>query len=380
MQLVQREEMRKIQMVDLKSQYQRLKTEIDANIQEVLDHTSFIKGPAVHAFEKELAEYLGVKHVIGCANGTDALQIAMMALDLPSGSEVITPSFSYAALVEVIYLLKLKPVYIEVERDTFLMDPEKLEDLITENTSLIAPVHLYGQCANMEAINAIAKKHKIKVIEDTAQAIGASYTMQNGDIYSAGTMSDIGTTSFFPSKNLGCFGDGGAVMTNNDELARIMRMVANHGQSKKYVHQIIGLNSRLDSIQAAVLRVKLKNLKDFENARNKVAMHYDKNLERFPLQVPNRVSNSTHVFHQYTIRLDHIEDRNKLKEYLAENDIPSMIYYPIALHKQEAYFQNNILNTTDDLCDRVLSLPISTEMDESQLIFITNTIKNYFNK
>ncbi len=372
--------MRKIQMVDLKSQYQRLKTEIDANIQEVLDHTSFIKGPAVHAFEKELAEYLGVKHVIGCANGTDALQIAMMALDLPSGSEVITPSFSYAALVEVIYLLKLKPVYIEVERDTFLMDPEKLEDLITENTSLIAPVHLYGQCANMEAINAIAKKHKIKVIEDTAQAIGASYTMQNGDIYSAGTMSDIGTTSFFPSKNLGCFGDGGAVMTNNDELARIMRMVANHGQSKKYVHQIIGLNSRLDSIQAAVLRVKLKNLKDFENARNKVAMHYDKNLERFPLQVPNRVSNSTHVFHQYTIRLDHIEDRNKLKEYLAENDIPSMIYYPIALHKQEAYFQNNILNTTDDLCDRVLSLPISTEMDESQLIFITNTIKNYFNK
>jgi len=377
---VQKEEMRKIQMVDLKSQYQRLKSEIDANIQEVLDNTSFIKGPAVHAFEKELAEYLGIKHVIGCANGTDALQIAMMALDLPPGSEVITPSFSYAALVEVIYLLKLKPVYIEVEPDTFLMDPEKLEALITEKTCLIAPVHLYGQCANMEAINAIAKKYKIKVIEDTAQAIGASYTMQNGDVHSAGTMSDIGTTSFFPSKNLGCFGDGGAVMTNNDELAKIMRMVANHGQSKKYVHQIIGLNSRLDSIQAAVLRVKLKNLKDFENARNMVASHYDKNLESLPLQVPKRVSNSTHVFHQYTISLDHIEDRNSLKEYLAEQDIPSMIYYPIALHKQEAYFQSIILNTTDDLCDRVLSLPISTEMDESQLKFITNTIKNYFNK
>ena len=380
MQIVQKEEMRKIQMVDLKSQYQRLKSEIDANIQEVLDNTSFIKGPAVHAFEKELAEYLGIKHVIGCANGTDALQIAMMALDLPPGSEVITPSFSYAALVEVIYLLKLKPVYIEVEPDTFLMDPEKLEALITEKTCLIAPVHLYGQCANMEAINAIAKKYKIKVIEDTAQAIGASYTMQNGDVHSAGTMSDIGTTSFFPSKNLGCFGDGGAVMTNNDELAKIMRMVANHGQSKKYVHQIIGLNSRLDSIQAAVLRVKLKNLKDFENARNMVASHYDKNLESLPLQVPKRVSNSTHVFHQYTISLDHIEDRNSLKEYLAEQDIPSMIYYPIALHKQEAYFQSIILNTTDDLCDRVLSLPISTEMDESQLKFITNTIKNYFNK
>ena len=367
-------------MVDLKSQYERLKSEIDTGIQEVLDSTAFIKGPAVQSFEQELSEYLGVKHVIGCANGTDALQIAMMALDLPEGSEVITPSFSYAALVEVIYLLKLKPVYIEVEPDTFLMDPTKLEALINDNTSLIAPVHLYGQCANMEAISAIATKYKIPVVEDTAQAIGSKYTFSNDHTYSAGTIGDIGTTSFFPSKNLGCFGDGGAVMTNNDDLAIKMRMVANHGQSKKYVHQIIGLNSRLDTIQAAVLRVKLRNLKDFENARNTVADYYDKALLNLPLQVPKRVENSTHVFHQYTIVLNRGEDRDGLKEHLSKFDIPSMVYYPIALHKQEAYAQDVKLQTTDELCSRVLSLPISTEMDNTQLEFISTTIKNYFNK
>jgi len=372
--------MRKIHMVDLKSQYERLKSEIDAGIQEVIDTTSFIKGPAVAKFEAELAEYLSVKHVIGCANGTDALQIAMMALDLPKGSEVITPSFSYAALVEVILLLGLKPVYVEVDKDSYLIDSARIESLINANTSLIAPVHLYGQCANMEEIKALAKKYSLKVIEDTAQAIGASFTMPDGTIHSAGTLGDIGTTSFFPSKNLGCFGDGGAVFTNDDELAIRMRMIANHGQSKKYVHTLIGLNSRLDSIQAAVLRVKLKELKSFELARNNVADYFDLELVNLPLQTPRRVSNSSHVFHQYTMLLDNAKDREKLKEYLAENGIPSMIYYPIALHKQEAYASQDYLEITDELCSRVLSLPISTEMDKDQLEFITNTIKKFYNK
>lgn len=372
--------MRKIEMVDLKSQYARLKPAIDAEMQKVIDSTAFIKGPQVAQFEKELASYLGVKHVIGCANGTDALQIALMALELPVGSEIITPSFSYAALAEVILLMGLKPVFVEVEPDTFLIDTNKIELLINKNTSCIAPVHLYGQCANMDEVMALANKYGLKVVEDTAQAIGAKYTGQSGHTASAGTIGDIGTTSFFPSKNLGCFGDGGALMTNNDELAARIKMIANHGQSQKYVHTVIGLNSRLDTLQAAVLLVKLKELNAFAAARNAVADFYDKELNGLPLGTPARAANSSHVFHQYTMSLHNATQRDELKNYLAEHDVPSMIYYPIALHKQEAYKKLIDMPITNDLCTRVLSLPISTEMDNEQLNYIVKTIKDFFKK
>jgi UDP-2-acetamido-2-deoxy-ribo-hexuluronate aminotransferase len=377
---MQKAAMRKIEMVDLKSQYARLKPAIDAEMQKVIDSTAFIKGPQVAEFEKELAAYLGVKHVIGCANGTDALQIALMALDLPAGSEIITPSFSYAALAEVILLMGLKPVFVEVEPDTYLIDTKKIEALINPNTRCIAPVHLYGQCANMDEVLALASTHKLKVVEDTAQAIGAKYTGKSGTTMSAGTMGDIGTTSFFPSKNLGCFGDGGALFTNNDELANRIKMIANHGQSQKYVHTVIGLNSRLDTLQAAVLLVKLKELNAFAEARNTVANFYDKELTGLPLSTPKRAANSSHVFHQYTLSLHDAAQRDDLKNYLAQHEVPSMIYYPIALHKQEAYKQLIDMPITNDLCSRVLSLPISTEMDKEQLNYIVNTIKDFFKK
>lgn len=370
--------MNPIQMLDLKTQYQGIRQEIDAAIQEVLLSTAFIKGPQVKAFESELAAATGAAHVIGCANGTDALQIAFMALDLPHGSEVIVTSFGYAALSEVLMLLGLKPVFIEVDEHTFLMDPAAIEAAITPATKAIAPIHLYGQTCDMEVIMAIAEKHNLYVVEDTAQAIGSEYTFSNGKKAIAGTMGHIGTTSFFPSKNLGCYGDGGAVFCNNPELAQKITMIANHGQKVKYQHEIIGVNSRLDTLQAAILSVKLKHLNAFTEARNAVAKSYDEGLVNVEeLSIPKRAANSTHVFHQYTLTLQTAAQRNGLKNYLADNGIPTMIYYPTALHQQKAYEQNISMPLTESLCSRVLSLPMHTEMAEEQVQYIIQHIKTY---
>ncbi|MCC7298697.1 MAG: DegT/DnrJ/EryC1/StrS family aminotransferase [Bacteroidia bacterium] len=368
-----------IQMVDLQTQYGRLKNEIDTAIQKVLQSAAFIKGPEVAAFETELQDFTGAKHVIACANGTDALQLAFMALKLQPGDEVITPSFSYAALAEVLHLLHLKPVFCEVDAKTFLLDPEQIEKHISPKTKAIAPVHLYGQICDMDAIIAIATKHQLPVVEDTAQAIGAVYTFKNGEKKQAGTMGAIGTTSFFPSKNLGCYGDGGAVFTNDDQLAKQLKMVANHGQPQKYVHEVIGINSRLDTLQAAILQVKLKYLKEFEASRNAVADAYDAVLEGIDgISAPIRNADSTHVFHQYTAVLKDAADQKPLMEYLKSQGIPSMIYYPTPLHKQQAYAQHISMPLTEDLCTRVISLPIHTEMAADQLQHITTTIKAYF--
>lgn len=370
-----------IQMVDLQRQYNRLKSEIDPAVLGVMSSGAFIKGPEVKQFEKELSAYTGSAHVIGCANGTDALQIAFMALDLPPGSEIITPSFSYAALAEVLHLLKLKPVFAEVDPNTFLINPDGIEALITPNTRAIAPVHLYGQVCDMHKIMEIAKQHNLYVVEDTAQAIGAVYTFPDHSQKQAGTMGHIGTTSFFPSKNLGCFGDGGAVFTQDDELAVKISMIANHGQRVKYQHEVIGINSRLDTLQAAILKVKLNYLNEFTHARNVCADYYDKAFALTSgIQIPSRTENSTHVFHQYTVKLESKELRNGLMEELKNKGIPCMIYYPIPLHQQQAYAQTIHLNTTENLCDTVLSLPIHTEMDAEQLDFIATTINNYLDK
>lgn len=371
--------MRPIQMVDLPGQYLRLKTEFTPAIENVLISGAYIKGPDVATFEKDLSAYIGAKHVIGCANGTDALQIAFMALNLQPGDEVITPSFGYAAVAEVIHLLGLKPVFAEVNPDTFLLDPASMEAAITPATKAIAPVHLYGQVADMEKILEIAARYHLYVVEDTAQAIGAVYTFSNGRKAQAGTMGDIGTTSFFPTKNLGCYGDGGAVFTQNDDLAKTMKMIANHGQQIKYKHEIIGINSRLDTLQAAILEVKLKHLPEFESARNACANWYDRELASCHwLKLPVRNPSSTHVFHQYTMVVQDNEMRDGLKKYLAEKSIPTMVYYPTPLHQQQAYRQEISMPLTEDLCSRVLSLPIHTEMDETQLSFITETIKEFF--
>ncbi|MEY3984466.1 MAG: hypothetical protein RL160_2025 [Bacteroidota bacterium] len=371
--------MRKIQMVDLGTQYLKIQDEVDAAMKEVILNSSFINGPAVKKFEQELAVYLDVPYVIGCANGTDALQVAMMALDLPPGSEIITPSFSYAALAEMIHLLGHKPVYCEVDPTTYLMDPATLGSLITPATKVIAPVHLYGQCAPMAEILEIAQRHNLYVIEDTAQAIGARYTFPDGRIMRAGTMGHIGTTSFFPSKNLGCYGDGGAVFSRDAVLAEKLRMICNHGQKVKYTHDVVGLNSRLDSIQAAVLSVKLKHLDTYESARNEVADAYDNGLSGLPgVRIPSRVSNSTHVFHQYTLALGTHAMREALKAHLDAAGIPSMIYYPTPLHRQRAYFDASVhMPGTEDLCMRVLSLPISTEMDQEQIQYIVESIRAF---
>lgn len=366
-----------IQMVDLQGQYLKIKGEIDTAIQAVLDSSAFINGPQVREFAEQLQNYLNVKHVIPCANGTDALQAAFMALDLQPGDEVIVPCFTYVATAEVIALLGLKPVLVDVYPDTFQMDCEQFEKCITPKTKAVVPVHLFGQCANMDAVMAIANKHNLYVIEDTAQAIGAKYTSHTGEVKSAGCIGHIGTTSFFPSKNLGCFGDGGAIFTNDDELAAKLKMICNHGQPKKYHHKIVGINSRLDTLQAAILQVKLKYLDEYSAARNAVAQRYDeafKNDERF--EIPNRDPQSTHVFHQYTLKINNL-DRDHVKEYLAKNDIPSMVYYPIPLNEQEAYLQVGKFPITQDLCSRVLSLPMSTELDESQLNKIVETLLNY---
>ena len=368
----------KIQMVDLKGQYQKIKTEVDAAMNEVISSTSFINGPAVKEFQSNFETYLNIKHVIPCANGTDALQIAMMALDLKQGDEVITANFTYVATAEVIGLLGLSPVLVDVNQDTFNIDIDSIERNITSKTKAIVPVHLFGQCADMERIMAIAKKHNLYVIEDTAQAIGADYSFSDGRNFKAGTIGTIGCTSFFPSKNLGCFGDGGAIFTNNDELAKKIRMIAHHGQSVQYVHEVLGVNSRLDSIQAAILKIKLKHLDEYALSRNKVAEFYDKAFSNHSkIIIPSRSKNSTHVFHQYTLQIIGY-DRSELREKLTEHGIPAMIYYPIPLHKQNAYknerFKTNDFPITQKLCDTVLSLPMHTELDEETLNYITNTL------
>ena len=369
---------KKIQMVDLKGQYQKIKSEVDAGIQNVIDNTAFINGPAVKEFQSDLEKYLNVKHVIPCANGTDALQIAMMALGLKPGDEVITASFTYVATAEVIGLLGLIPVLVDVNADTFDIDIEAMERNITSKTKAIVPVHLFGQCANMEKIMAIAKKHNLYVLEDVAQAIGGDYFFTDGSSAKAGTIGTIGCTSFFPSKNLGCYGDGGAMYTNDDELAKKLRMIAHHGQSVQYVHDVLGVNSRLDTIQAAVLKVKLKHLDEYAAARNKVADHYDKAFANHPkLKTPFRAKHSNHVFHQYTLQLTGI-DRTKLREQLAELGISSMVYYPIPLHEQKAFaserHKKGDFPVTEKLCGCVLSLPMHTELDQETLNYITKTV------
>lgn len=372
--------MRNIQMVDLQGQYTRLSVEIDQAMKQVLQDADFIQGGAVRRFESALAERYEVKHVIGCANGTDALQLAFMALDLPVGSEVITPAFSYAALTEVILLLGLKPVFAEVDASTFLMDLAALEGLITENTRAIAPVHLYGQMVSMEPLLALAKKHNLYVVEDAAQAIGSQYCTPSEHGF-AGTMGHIGTTSFFPSKNLGCYGDGGAIFTNDDALAKKLRRLANHGQTVKYQHDVVGLNSRLDTLQAAVLLAKLPYLSEFEKQRRAVAARYDAALgEIVGLSVPQRTVDSSHVFHQYTLKCDSEAIRDALKKHLMDLGIPSMIYYPIALHRQTAYKQIVNLPVSEDLCNRVLSLPICPELNIEQQDYIINNIRNFIQK
>jgi len=370
-------------MVDLKNQYLKIKPEIDAAIQEVLESTAFINGPAVKRFQQNLEQYLQVKHVIPCANGTDALQIAMMALGLKPGDEVITADFTYVATAEVIGLLGLTPVLVDVNPSTFDINIEALERNITEKTKAIVPVHLFGQCANMDAIMEIAKKYDLYVIEDNAQAIGAEYTFQNGKRKKAGTIGHIGCTSFFPSKNLGCFGDGGAIMTNDDELAQRCRMIASHGQSKQYVHDVLGVNSRLDSIQAAILDVKLKYLDQYIQARQKAAEYYDRKFSNHPeIIIPARNPNSTHVFHQYTLQIKNGK-RDALRAFLQEQGIPSMIYYPIPLHLQKAYqsprYKKGDFPVTEMLCASVLSLPMHTELTEDTLEQITNAVLNFFN-
>jgi len=373
-----------LQMVDLKRQYLKIKPQIDAAIANVIDNTAFINGPDVKLFAQELQDYLQVKHVVPCANGTDAIQIALMALGLKPGDEVITPSFTYIATVEVVALLRLKPVFVEVDAATFTMDPESLKAAITPATKAIIPVHLYGQSAAMKEILDIAAKHNIPVIEDTAQAIGGTYTFPDGTKKMNGTMGAIGTTSFFPSKNLGCYGDGGAIFTNDDALAEKLMMIANHGQKVKYYHDMVGCNSRLDTIQAAILRIKLKELDGYCDARRVVADYYDNAFAGHAnIVTPKRASYSHHVYHQYTLQLDNV-DRDKVQEKLTERGIPSMIYYPVPSHKQKMFDGMDIeqveLATTDYLNKRVISLPIHTEMTEEELAYITKNFIEIVNE
>ena len=371
-------------MVDLGSQYRKIRPEIDSAIQEVLMSSAFINGPDVKAFAKEMEEYLDVKNVIPCANGTDALQVAMMALNFKPGDEVITTSFTYVATAEVIALLKLKPVLVDVNPDTFTIDPASLEKAITKKTVGIVPVHLFGQCADMQAVMEIANEYNLAVIEDAAQSIGSEFTMKNKMTYKSGTIGRVGTTSFFPSKNLGCMGDGGAIFTNDNELAGRLRMICNHGQSVLYHHDDIGVNSRLDSIQAAILRVKLRYLDDYAAARNHAAAYYDEAFKHNPkTKIPMRQAGSTHVFHQYTLVLNGVS-RTALKEHLASKGIPSMIYYPIPLHMQKAYmdprYKHGDFPVTEHLCNHVISLPMHTELSAEDLKFITDSVLEFINR
>ncbi|TNE81182.1 MAG: DegT/DnrJ/EryC1/StrS family aminotransferase [Bacteroidetes bacterium] len=376
--------MRKIQMVDLLSQYEKIQQQVDEAVLGVIRSTAFINGPEVKQFQAELEEYLKVKHVIPCANGTDALQVAMMGLNLQPGDEVITASFTYVATAEVIALLKLTPVLVDVNPDTFCIDPAEIEKAITPKTKAIVPVHLFGQTADMEAILDIAKRHNLFVIEDTAQAIGADYTFKDGSTAKAGTIGTVGCTSFFPSKNLGCYGDGGAIFTNDDELAKKIRMIANHGQSVQYYHDEIGVNSRLDSIQAAILRCKLPHLDSYNARRLEVANRYNEALgSHAKVTVPQWPSNTTHVFHQYTMQL-HDVDRAALKDYLASKEIPAMIYYPVPLHMQKAYtdarYTAGMFPVTEQLCASVISLPISPDVTPDQQEYIIENVLNFLNQ
>ena len=373
-----------IQMVDLKRQYASIKSEVDEAISTVLNNTAFINGKAVSDFTSSLSTYLNVPHVIPCANGTDALQIAMMALGLEPGDEVITPSFTYIATTEVIALLRLKPVFVDVDPITFCIDPVSVRKAITPKTKAIVPVHLYGQGAQMEEIMLIAKEFGLFVIEDNAQAIGATIQYRDGSTHKTGTIGDIGCTSFFPSKNLGAFGDGGAIFTHNSALATKISMIANHGQSKRYYHDLVGCNSRLDSIQAAVLNIKLKYLDQYNLSRGKAAAYYSRAFENNPkITTPTTAKNNTHVFHQYTLVLNDV-DRDGLVSYLAEKQIPAMIYYPVPAHRQQMFTFLNLpevdLPVTDWLTERVVSLPIHTELDNNQLEYITGHVLEYINK
>ena len=375
--------MKKIQMVDLKGQYKKIQSQINNSIENVINSTAFINGPEVKSFQNNLEKYLDTKHVIPCGNGTDALQISLMSLDLNPGDEIITPDFTFIATAEVIAFLGLKPVFVDVEPGSFNISADSIKKSLSTKTKAIVPVHLFGQCANMTEINNIAKENNLFVIEDTAQALGTEYLYDNGLKNKAGTIGDIGTTSFFPSKNLGAYGDGGAIITNSDDLAKRIRYIGNHGMEKKYYHDSIGVNSRLDSIQAAILNVKLNYLDEYNRSRQKAASFYDEafqNLEN--ITIPYRNKFSTHIFHQYTI-LTNPELRDPLRNHLAQNDIPSMIYYPVPLHRQKAFgsyrFDNKMFPVTINLCQRVLSLPMHTELETEQLNYIVNHVINFFN-
>jgi dTDP-4-amino-4,6-dideoxygalactose transaminase len=372
---------RKLQMVDLAAQYKGIKEEVEAGLAQVLESCAFINGPAVQSFKADLGAYLGAKHVIPCGNGTDALQLALMALELQPGDEVIVPSFTYVATTEVIALLRLKPNFIEVDPGTFNLNPELIEQSITPRTKAIMPVHLFGQSADMEAIMNIANKHNLYVVEDNAQAIGADFTFSNGKKQRTGTIGHIGCTSFYPSKNLGAYGDAGAIMTNDDELGPKIQMMANHGQTKRYYHDMIGVNSRLDSFQAVVLGAKLKRLDEYNSSRSTAADIYDRLLSDLSeVSPPVRASNSTHVFHQYTLRA---QKRDELAAFLVEKGIPNMIYYPVPVHRQKAYsdwYNGEDLTITDRLCDEVISLPMHSELTEDDQIYVVNVIKEFYQK
>jgi UDP-2-acetamido-2-deoxy-ribo-hexuluronate aminotransferase len=372
----------KTEMVDLKGQYKRLKKEIDTAVIDCFESTQFINGSQVKIFQANLEKYLDVKHVIPCANGTDALQIALMALDLEIGDEVIVPTFTYVATAEVIGLLKLKPVMVDVNQNTFNITAEIIENAITPLTKAIVPVHLFGQTCDMEAIMRVAEKYNLHVIEDNAQAIGSDYTFADGTKKKAGTIGHIGCTSFFPSKNLGCYGDGGAIFTNDDKLGLKLQTIANHGQEKKYYHSVIGVNSRLDSVQAAILNIKLQHLDEFCDARRNAADFYDKSFAEIEeLQTPERSENSTHVFHQYTLQVKDGK-RNELQQHLSNVGVPSMIYYPVPLYRQDAFKQyvseDFSLPVTEKLCSSVISLPIHTEMTEELQQFIVDQVKSFY--
>jgi len=372
-------------MVDLKGQYNKIQDQVDSKILEVVKSTAYINGPEVHNFQKELENYLGVKHVIPCANGTDALQVAMMGLGLKPGDEVITADFTFAATVEVIALLHLTPVLVDVDPVDYNISVEAIKKAITPKTKAIVPVHLFGRAANMEAILEIAKEHNLYVIEDTAQAIGANYTYKDGKKQKVGTIGNVGTTSFFPSKNLGCYGDGGAIFTNDDELAHTLRGMVNHGMYERYYHDVVGVNSRLDSIQAAILRIKLQHLDEYNKARQNAAIKYntafanDKNIIT-PIICENC---DCHVFHQYTLQIKNA-DRNALHKHLLEQGIPNAIYYPVPLHSQKAYkdnrYKENDFKVTNQLVETVLSLPMHTELTNEQINFITKTVLDFINK
>ncbi|MDH5413263.1 MAG: DegT/DnrJ/EryC1/StrS family aminotransferase [Flavobacteriaceae bacterium] len=384
--------MKQIQMVDLHGQYQKIKKQVDQSIQEVIDATAFINGPEVKNFQTNLEDYLQVKHVIPCANGTDALQIALMGLGLKPGDEVITADFTFAATVEVIALLQLTPVLVDVDPDSFNIDIEAIKKAITPKTKAIIPVHLFGQCANMEEIMKIADEHNLYVIEDNAQAIGANYTYSNGTKKKAGTIGHVASTSFFPSKNLGCYGDGGAIFTNDDELAHTLRGIVNHGMYIRYHHDVIGVNSRLDSLQAAILAIKLPHLDSYTKARQSAARKYNKAFEGYKNIITPKITRicgelcmdcDCHVFHQYTLKIKNV-DRDDLVKHLNENGIPCGVYYPIPLHKQKAYsddrYNENDFTVTNQLVKEVISLPMHTELTDDQIQFITQTVLNFVNK